>query len=101
MNHGKTVFAQVTACVPHWDFQRIVTAHDDAVRTRTFSAWDQFLAMCFAQVTFRESLRDIEACLDSQPTLRYHLEFPLARDAQHPGARQRTEAVAVVRCGRA
>jgi hypothetical protein len=75
MNEGKTVFAQVMACVPHWEFQRAVAAHDNAVRTRTFSAWDQFLAMCFAQVTFRESLRDIEACLDSQPTLRYHLGF--------------------------
>lgn len=75
MNEGKTVFAQVMACVPHWEFQRAVAAHDDAIRARTFSAWDQFLAMCFAQVTFRESLRDIEACLDSQPTLRYHLGF--------------------------
>lgn len=75
MNEGKTVFAQVMACVPHWEFQRAVAAHDNAVRVRTFSPWDQFLAMCFAQVTFRESLRDIEACLDSQPTLRHHLGF--------------------------
>lgn len=75
MNEGKTVFAQVMAGVPHWEFQRAVAVHDNAVRTRTFSAWDQFLAMCFAQVTFRESLWDIEACLDSQPTLRYHLGF--------------------------
>jgi hypothetical protein len=75
MNEGKTVFAQVMACVPHWEFQRIVSAHDNAVRIRAFSAWDHFLAMSFAQITFRESLRDIEACLDSQPTLRYHLGF--------------------------
>lgn len=75
MNEGKTVFAQVMACVPHWEFQRIVAAHDNAVRTRAFSAWDHFLAMCFAQITFRESLRDIEACLDSQPALRHHLGF--------------------------
>lgn len=75
MNEGKTVFAQVMACVPHWEFQRIVAKHDNAVRIRTFSAWDHFLAMCFAQVTFRESLRDIEACLDSQPTLRHQLGF--------------------------
>lgn len=75
MNHGKTVFSQVMACVPHWEFQRVTAAHDDAIRVRQFSAWEHFLAMCFAQVTFRESLRDIEACLDSQPTLRYHLGF--------------------------
>lgn len=75
MNEGKTVFAQVMSCVPHWEFRRIVAAHDNAVRTRLFTAWDQFLAMSFAQLTFRESLRDIEACLDSQPQLRYHLGF--------------------------
>src|SRR5258708_4832668 len=75
MNEGKTGFAQVMACVPHWEFRRMVAEHDKAVRARVFTAWDQFLAMSFAQITFRESLRDIEACLDSQPTLRYHLGF--------------------------
>ena len=75
MNEGKTVFAQVMSCVPHWEFRRIVAEHDNAVRVRAFSAWDHFLAMSFAQITFRESLRDIEACLDSQPQLRYHLGF--------------------------
>lgn len=75
MNEGQTVFAQVMSCVPHWEFRRIAAEHDNALRVRSFSAWDQFLAMSFAQVTFRESLRDIEACLDSQPRLRYHLGF--------------------------
>jgi hypothetical protein len=75
MNEGKTVFAQVMACVPHWEFRRIAAEHDNAIRARAFSAWDHFLAMSFAQITFRESLRDIEACLDSQSQLRYHLGF--------------------------
>jgi Transposase DDE domain/Domain of unknown function (DUF4372) len=75
MNEGKTVFAQVMACVPHWEFRRITAQHDHTVRTRVFSAWDHFLAMSFAQLTFRESLRDIEACLDSQPSLRHLLGF--------------------------
>jgi hypothetical protein len=75
MNEGKTVFAQVMACVPHWEFRRIAAEHDNAIRARAFSAWDHFLAMSFAQITFRESLRDIEACLDSHPQLRYHLGF--------------------------
>lgn len=39
------------------------------------SAWEHFLAMAFAQVTFRESLRDMEACVDARPSLRYHLGF--------------------------
>jgi hypothetical protein len=75
MNEGKTVFAQVMACVPHWEFRRIVEEHDNARRQRAFSAWDHFLAMSFAQLTFRESLRDIEACLEAQPRLRHHLGF--------------------------
>lgn len=54
---------------------RAVAAHDNAVRTRRFSAWGHFLAMGFAQITFRESLRDIEACLYEQPALRHHLGF--------------------------
>jgi hypothetical protein len=75
MNEGQTVFAQVMSCVPHWEFHRVVAKYDNAVRLRRFSAWDHFLAMSFAQLTFRESLRDIEACLDAQPALRYHLGF--------------------------
>src|SRR5215207_4878517 len=75
MNEGKTVFAQVMGCVRHWEFRRLAAKHDAAVRVRPFSAWDHFLAMSFAQLTFRESLRDIEACLEAQPGLRYHLGF--------------------------
>lgn len=75
MNEGKTVFAQVMACVPHWEFRRVVAEHDVTTRRRSFSAWDHFLAMSFAQLTFRESLRDIEACLEAQPQLRHHLGF--------------------------
>lgn len=75
MNQGKTVFAQVMACVSHWEFRRIVAEHDRVMRTRRVSAWDHFLAMSFAQLTFRESLRDIEACLGAQPSLCYHLGF--------------------------
>jgi len=75
MNEGKTVFAQVMACVPHWEFRRLVAEHDRTLRRRVFSAWDHFLAMSFAQLTYRESLRDIEACLAGQPQLRYHLGF--------------------------
>lgn len=74
MNAGNSVFAQVIARVPHWEFQRLVRTHDPADGRRQFSAWDHFLALAFAQMTFRESLRDIEACL-STPRLAYHLGF--------------------------
>jgi hypothetical protein len=74
MNVGKMVFSQVVARVPHWEFQRLVRAHDSADGRRRFSPWEHFLALAFAQMTFRESLRDIEACL-STPGLAYHLGF--------------------------
>lgn len=74
MNAGKMVFSQVVARVPHWEFQRLARAHDHADGRRQFSAWDHFLALAFAQMTFRESLRDIEACLGT-PRLAYHLGF--------------------------
>lgn len=75
MNTGSLVFSQVIAHVPHWEFQRLAKKHVPADRRRQFSAWDHFLALGFAQMTFRESLRDIEACLGSQPSLRYQLGF--------------------------
>jgi hypothetical protein len=75
MNTGPLVFSQVIAHVPHWEFQRLAKKHVPADRRRRFSAWDHFLALGFAQMTFRESLRDIEACLGSQKNLRYQLGF--------------------------
>jgi hypothetical protein len=75
MNTGKTVFSQVMARVPHWEFQRLAQQHDPADGRRQFSAWEHFLALAFAQMTFRQSLRDIEACLQSPPGLAYHLGF--------------------------
>ncbi len=74
MNAGKSVFSQVIGRVPHWEFQRLVRVHDQSDGRRQFSAWDHFLALAFAQMTFRESLRDIEACL-STARLAYHLGF--------------------------
>jgi transposase len=74
MNAGKMIFAQVVARVPHWEFQRLARAHDPADGRRQFSAWDHFLALTFAQMTFRESLRDIEACV-STARVAYHLGF--------------------------
>ena len=75
MNAGKMAFSQVMASIPHWEFQRLARAHDQADGRRHFSSWDHFLALAFAQMTFRESLRDIEACLSTQSGLAYHLGF--------------------------
>src|SRR5690349_18045522 len=75
MHSGKFVFWQVMERVPHWEFQRVARRHGADSRKLGFTAWEHFSAMAFAQLTFRESLRDIEACLSSQRSLCYHLGF--------------------------
>jgi len=59
--------------VPHYHFQRLVKRYNGNYKVSSFVCWDQFLCMAFAQLTYRESLRDIEACLRSRPNLLYHL----------------------------
>ena len=73
MNTGRTVFTQVIEHVPIYEFQKCVKRYDGAARKRTFSCWDQFLCLSFAQLTYRESLRDIEACLRSVQGKLYHM----------------------------
>jgi len=73
MNFGRTVFAQLIALLPDREFRRCVARYEGDARMRGFSCWDQFLAMTFAQLTYRESLRDIEACLRSLDSKLYHL----------------------------
>ena len=73
MNQGRTVFAQVIEHAPHKAFQRCVKRYPGARRLRSFTCWDQFLCMVFAQLTYRESLRDIEACLGAVPDRLYHM----------------------------
>jgi len=73
MHAGKLVFAQLMEFAPWHAFRRLVTKYHGDFNVRTFSCLDQFLCMAFAQLTYRESLRDIEACLRAQPTKLYHL----------------------------
>ena len=75
MNAGRTVFAQLIAHVSHLEFQKCVTRYDGDHHHRSLSCWDQYLAMAFAQFTYRESLRDIEACLQSMSGKLYHMGF--------------------------
>ncbi len=72
MNAGRTVFAQVMEFLPWSEFRTCVNRYRGNYKVRTFSCCDQFLCMAFAQLTYRESLRDIETCLRAiQPKL-YH-----------------------------
>jgi hypothetical protein len=73
MNSGKSIFAQLMDFLPSKSFQRCVKRYQGDHKLKTFSCWDQFLCMTFAQLTYRESLRDIEACLRAQQTKLYHL----------------------------
>jgi hypothetical protein len=73
MNLGRSVFSQLVSFLPDREFRRCVARYDGDRRLRGFSCWDQFLCMSFAQLTYREGLRDIEACLRSSPDRLYHL----------------------------
>src|SRR5215469_10211586 len=75
MNQGRTVFSQLISFLPDREFRRCVERYRGDVRLRGFSCWDQYLAMAFAQLTYRESLRDIEAWLRSLQGKLYHLGF--------------------------
>jgi hypothetical protein len=73
MNSGKTVFAQLMDFIPTYEFRRCVARYRGQYRVRSFSCWDRFLSMAFAQLTYRESLRDIETCLRALGGKLYHL----------------------------
>jgi Domain of unknown function (DUF4372)/Transposase DDE domain len=73
MNAGRTVFSQLIEYLPGKEFQKCVARYDGDSRLRGFTCWDQLLAMSFAQLTYRESLRDIEACLRSMSGKLYHM----------------------------
>jgi hypothetical protein len=73
MNRGKTVFAQVMDVLPHAEFQQCVTRYHGTYKVKAFSCLDQFLAMAFAQFTYRESLRDLVNCLNAKPDALYHM----------------------------
>jgi len=75
MNAGRTIFSQLIGHLPHKEFQKCVARYRGDSNLRGFSCWDQYLAMAFAQLTYRESLRDIEACLRAMRGKLYHMGF--------------------------
>jgi Domain of unknown function (DUF4372) len=75
MNEGRTIFSQLISFLPDREFRRCVERYRGDTRLRGLSCWEQFLAMAFAQLTYRESLRDIEACLQALGAKRHHLGF--------------------------
>ena len=73
MNSGKTIFAQVMDFLPSYEFTNCVNRYRGNYQVKSFSCLDQFFCMAFAQLTYRESLRDIEACLRARQNKLYHM----------------------------
>src|SRR5438445_2437347 len=73
MNTGKTIFSQLMEFLPAYEFRQCVERYDGNHKVQSFSCLDQFFCMAFAQLTYRESLRDIEACLRAAHTKLYHM----------------------------
>jgi hypothetical protein len=72
MNEGRTVFAQLLDFLPQYEFAKCVARYAGNFRARKFTAYEQLLVLAFAQLTWRESLRDIETCLASFGPKLYH-----------------------------
>ena len=73
MYKGQTVFSQIMDFLPIKKFRRCVDRYNGNFRVRSFTCFDQFLCMAFAQLTYRESLRDIECCLSAMREKLYHM----------------------------
>lgn len=75
MNTGKTVFSQILEHLPRYEFDKFVKKYEGNHRVRRFPCYDHFLCLAYAQLTYRESLRDIETCLNSHREKLYHIGF--------------------------
>jgi hypothetical protein len=75
MNSGQTIFSQLMEFLPTYEFRQCVKRYNGNYKVKSFSCWDQFLSMAFAQLTYRESLRDIQACLRVAQNKLYHMGF--------------------------
>ena len=75
MNAGRSVFSQLMDFFPLPEFRRCVERYRGDYKVQSFSCLDQFLSLAFAQLTYRESLRDIEACLRAMQPRLYHMGF--------------------------
>ena len=72
MNTGQIVFSQLIDFLPKHHFDRCVRQYQGNYRTKTFSCFDQYLCMAFAQITYRQSISDIETCLRAMQPKLYH-----------------------------
>ena len=82
MNLGKTVFSQLMSLLPDYEFNKCVTRYNGDYRIKEFTCKEHFLVMSFSQLTYRDSLRDIESCLQAMSKKLYHsgIKNPVARN---------------------
>jgi hypothetical protein len=73
MNSEKTVFAQLLSFIPRYEFEKCVSRYKGNYKVKAYTCWEQFIVMCFAQLTYRDSLRDIETCLRAMQNKLYHI----------------------------
>lgn len=73
MNQGQTIFSQIMSYIPKYSFDSCVKKYRGNYKVQSFTCWEQFIAMSFAQLTYRESLRDIETCLRAMQNKLYHI----------------------------
>jgi hypothetical protein len=73
MNQGKSIFSQIMDFLPKHKFRQCVNRYGGNYRIRSFTCFDQFMCMAFAQLTYRETLRDIECCLRAMKEKLYHM----------------------------
>ena len=72
MNTGRSLLAQILTYMPKYQFDKIIEKYRGNYKAQEFSCWEQYVCMVFAQLTYRESLRDIESCLEAFGSKLYH-----------------------------
>jgi|SRR5437867_1169805 len=83
MNEGRTVFSQLLDCLPKYEFDKCVQRYRGNFRVRKLPSYEQFVVMAFAQLSWRESLRDIETCLRPLGSKLYQSGIPATVVARH------------------
>ena len=91
MNTGKTRFSQIMEFLPLYEFQKCVERYQGNYKEQEFSCLDQFLCMAFAQLTYRESLRDIESCLRSMTDDCITWGFAVLKSHEHTSQSQQNQ----------
>ena len=87
MNTGRSLLSQILTYMPKYQFDKIIEKYKGNNKAQEFSCWEQYVCMVFAQLTYRESLRDIESCLEAFGSKLYHCGIRLENSRVLPPCR--------------